>query len=158
MAPGDYRCSSEDLLRQSDFVIVAVVVSRHLLVPLIHQLSFSSIKALAEATPSRRAGPSGALSGKSSSRLICRLVRAVEAGGDKRGSIPDQNFRYIGLLGAIIQLELFRAPFFGGGAKCGSDGIGVDKLLCKTALDQEKCERRSAAETPKGFLHVRLQG
>jgi hypothetical protein len=50
IAPGDYRCSSEDLLRQSDFVIIAVVVFGHLRVLLIHQLSFSSMKALAEAT------------------------------------------------------------------------------------------------------------
>jgi hypothetical protein len=28
----------------------------------------------------------------------------------------------------------------------------------ETGLAQEKCERRSTAETPKGFLHVRLQG
>ena len=80
---------------------------------------------------------------------------AVEAAGDKRGSIPDQNFRHIGLFFAFIQLELFRTPFFGGGAKFGSDGIGIDKLLCmtaldhKTALDQQKCERRSTAETER---------
>lgn len=50
IAPGDDRCSSEDLLGQSDLVIIAVVVFRHPGIPLIYQLSFSSMKALAEAT------------------------------------------------------------------------------------------------------------
>jgi hypothetical protein len=49
IAPGDGRCSSEDLLRQGDLVIIAVVVFRHLGIPLIYQLSFSSMKVLAEA-------------------------------------------------------------------------------------------------------------
>jgi hypothetical protein len=49
IAPGDDRCSSEDLLRQGDLVIIAVVVFRHLGIPLIYQLSFSSMKVLAEA-------------------------------------------------------------------------------------------------------------
>jgi hypothetical protein len=38
------------LLRQGDLVIIAVVVFRHLGIPLIYQLSFSSIEVLAEAT------------------------------------------------------------------------------------------------------------
>jgi hypothetical protein len=38
------------LLRQSDLVIIAVVVFRHLGIPLIYQLSFSSMKVLADAT------------------------------------------------------------------------------------------------------------
>jgi hypothetical protein len=37
------------LLGQSDPVIIAVVVFRHLGIPLIYQLSFSSMKLLAEA-------------------------------------------------------------------------------------------------------------
>jgi hypothetical protein len=59
MAPGDYRRSSEDLLRQSDFVIIAVVVFRHLRVPLISQLSSSTMNARAETTPWGKQGHAG---------------------------------------------------------------------------------------------------
>jgi hypothetical protein len=47
------------LLRQGDLVIIAVVVFRHLGIPLTYQLSFSSMKVLAEAKQ-RRAGQAGA--------------------------------------------------------------------------------------------------
>jgi hypothetical protein len=102
-------------------------------------------------------GLGSSLAGEGSSRLVCRLVIAVDATGDNRGSIPYQDFRHIGLLGALVQLELFSTPLFGGSAEFGSDGIGVDKLLCKTGLAQEKCECRSTGEMPKGFLHIRLR-
>jgi hypothetical protein len=107
----------------------------------------------------RRRGwsPAAKPTGEACARLVCGLVMAVDATGDKGGSIPYQNFHHDGLFGALIQLELFSSPFFRGSAEFGGDRIGVDKLLCKTGLAQEQREGRSTAELPKVFLHDRLQ-
>jgi len=60
--------------------------------------------------------------------VCCRLVIAFDATGDKRGSIPYQNFRVSGFFGAFVQLELFGPPFFRGSAEFGSDGVGSTSL------------------------------
>jgi hypothetical protein len=49
-----------------------------------------------------RIGPGSKPTGEGCSRLVCSLVLAVNAVGDKGGSIPYQNFHHDGLFGAFI--------------------------------------------------------